>query len=262
MRIFVVVLVSTLLLSSKVFAQFPTPYCSTNFSAGILAITHVSIGTISNASPVTPNGGALQDFTTISTALTAGSSYQLTVQGQTGGQPDNYRAFFDWNRDGDFDDFGEQYYISPISSSTGSDGVSSSTNILVPFGINPGITRMRIIKNTEIISGPCTTTGRGQAEDYSISLLFPPPKVVHVKEGASGLNNGTSWRNAYQRLEEAMAAARARDTIKIAAGRYTPGTVSEQSITPAEGMVILGGVPACWRYQRHRKKFCCSSNHC
>ena len=91
-------LVLCFLIQSDLIAQFPAPYCAANFSFGVRPITRVSVNTIHNISPLSPDGGPLQDFTSQSTNLISGTPYWFTVSGNTAGSNlDYYQAYFDWN---------------------------------------------------------------------------------------------------------------------------------------------------------------------
>jgi hypothetical protein len=45
---------------------------------------------------------------------------------------------------------------------------------------------------------------------------------VYVKQDAQGTNDGSSWNNAFTKLETALDAAKPGDQLWIAAGKYTP----------------------------------------
>ncbi len=47
-------------------------------------------------------------------------------------------------------------------------------------------------------------------------------EIRRVKAGASGLNNGTSWADAFNYLQDALAVASAGDQIWVARGTYQP----------------------------------------
>ncbi|RYF96046.1 MAG: hypothetical protein EOO00_03675, partial [Chitinophagaceae bacterium] len=234
------------LLTFSASAQFPAPYCTEAMPLGVMPITRVSIGTIDNRSPVTPGGPAHEDFTSLSTNLLGGQTYQVTVEGVTNGNvADNYHLFADWNGDGDFSDAGERRIIGSISNSTGSDGISATTSITPPTDATPGASRLRIVKRSGISSFPCGNSGLGQAEDYTIFLSVPPPRAIYVKTTAPGSDNsGTSWANAMTSLTSALTVARANDTIRIAAGTYKPGNNRSDMFFLKSGALMLGGYPA------------------
>lgn len=98
-------------------------------------------------------------------------------------------------------------------------------------------------------------TGAGGNQDYENSLNWEqckiPPftngkKVIFVKANAIGLQNGTSWENAFTSLEKALDAAsfcENLDEIWVAEGTYKPnqGTDRSKSFVIPEGKAIYGG---------------------
>lgn len=109
-----------------------------------------------------------EDFTDIYTTVTPGSTYQFT--GTISHPPydqDQIIVWIDYNRDGDFEDSGEQVFLSPV-------GVGPhSSDITIPSGASPGLTRMRVRLHDSGLgpnATPCGTSDYGQVEDYSIMI--------------------------------------------------------------------------------------------
>lgn len=68
------------------------------------------------------------------------------------------------------------------------------------------------------------------------------PQVLYVNSIATGLNNGTSWANAFTNLQNALIAC--SDTIKVAKGTYFPSNANEYvSFWLEKSRIILGGFP-------------------
>jgi hypothetical protein len=160
-------------------AQFPNPYCNISFTSAVEPITLVNFGGINNSTGPLVNGTpALEDFTGTTGNVTAGQNYTMTVKGNTDGNFTTYiRVFIDWNQNNILNDAGEVYDIGTIANSTGVDAIQVSASIAVPTTALAGNTRMRVMKRYNGYStGPCQTgAGYGQAEDYTLAVLVPPP---------------------------------------------------------------------------------------
>jgi hypothetical protein len=67
--------------------------------------------------------------------------------------------------------------------------------------------------------------------------------VVYVDDSATGLNNGTSWANAYTSLQAALAVAAAPQEIRVGQGTYRPTATSDPraSFALRSGVAVLGG---------------------
>ena len=55
--------------------------------------------------------------------------------------------------------------------------------------------------------------------------LYARGQVIFVNHAASGSNNGTSWTNAYNLVQDAIDNASSGDSIFIAKGTYLPTTI-------------------------------------
>ena len=69
------------------------------------------------------------------------------------------------------------------------------------------------------------------------------PQAIHVDPAATGLNDGSTWNNAYVSLTDALAAALPSQEIRVAQGTYKPTTTTNQFISfiIPSGVKILGG---------------------
>jgi predicted outer membrane repeat protein len=77
---------------------------------------------------------------------------------------------------------------------------------------------------------------------------------IYVDQDAAGLNNGTSWEDAYVDLQSALAAAVSGDEIYVAEGIYKPTTGSDRTATfqLEDGVDLYGGFDGVELYVTHR----------
>ena len=68
-------------------------------------------------------------------------------------------------------------------------------------------------------------------------------KIIYVDLNAAGENDGSSWANAHNNLQDAIAESEPTDEIWVAAGTYRPttGTDREVSFEVPDGVKIYGG---------------------
>jgi gliding motility-associated-like protein len=163
-------LVSLLIISVCIHLHTLAQYCTPSFPSGTEAICRVQFNTIDNSTSCTAGGSAYEDFTAISTTVSPGNTYPITVYGNTFGSYTNHiNVYIDWNNNGILNDAGESFYIGTIVN-CGNCAVTG--NITIPAGAS-GPKRMRVIKKYSTQADPCNTAGFGQAEDYTIMVTTP-----------------------------------------------------------------------------------------
>ena len=108
--------------------------------------------------------------------MTFGSKYDLTIERKTNSNQVNYKAWIDWNIDGDFNDAGEE-----VLSSGSISGTSTTATFTVPKLKNSfeGRTKLRIGASYGSFSNsPCGVNQVGEFEDYLIELANDNTKPV------------------------------------------------------------------------------------
>ena len=110
------------------YGQFPSPYCGPlAFATNVEPITLVNFAGINNVSDATADplvNAAHEDFTAIFANVNAGSTYPISIKGNSDGSyTDMVRVYIDWNQNNDFTDAGESYDLGSIVGSTGTDAV-------------------------------------------------------------------------------------------------------------------------------------------
>jgi len=127
-------------------------------------ISSITVGSFTNSSGAT----GYTDFTSLSTNLTAGETYSISLlPGFSSSTYNEYwKIWIDLNHDGDFEDTGENVFDQG--------GMSSSTvsgNITIPVGTAAVTTRMRITMKYNGEPTSCENTfSYGEVEDYTVNI--------------------------------------------------------------------------------------------
>lgn len=126
------------------------------------AIVSVTLGDINNESGA--KKAAYEDFTSLSTDITAGQTLQLTANFNPSGKGGIIGAWVDWNNDGLFSDEGE--FMGYLS--------EEFIPVAIPknFTVAPGPKRLRIVGNaTGEKPSPHGEYRYGQTEDYTLNVV-------------------------------------------------------------------------------------------
>ncbi|CDF80533.1 hypothetical protein BN863_28210 [Formosa agariphila KMM 3901] len=135
----------------------------------VVPITQVTFAGIDNSSDSSSND-ELERFCDVTGTVTRGSSYSMTLGGETNGKDVYFVAFIDWDQDGEFeetnyDDDNERQKITNFSSNES----SGTGTLVVPADAQLGTTTIRIIKrNGGSPNNPCDNYDEGQAEEYTL----------------------------------------------------------------------------------------------
>ncbi|MFH2094562.1 MAG: GEVED domain-containing protein [Bacteroidota bacterium] len=163
-------------------------YCAAGATTCDEYISRVQVGSIDNSTACTAGGYA--NYTGMSTTMSIGTGYGITV---TNGYPyssDQCGVWVDWNQDYDFLDANETITI------TGTPGTGPYTaTITPPAGATLGNTRMRVrICYTTGLSS-CGTASYGEVEDYTVNVTSSgcttpgaPTSVVGTPTGQTTAN--------------------------------------------------------------------------
>ena len=156
-------------------------------------ILNVSLNTINETSSSNPE---YTDFTSVSTTLTLGETYPLSVNINTGGNYTSYvKVWIDWNRDGSFNNASnEAIELGIIDDNSNGQPSLSPIAITVPSNATVGNVRMRVSSNSDNADSdyatPCASFGYGEVEDYIINIARPTGAEIHVEGNNNTILNG------------------------------------------------------------------------
>jgi photosystem II stability/assembly factor-like uncharacterized protein len=107
------------------------------------------------------------DYTSLSTQLTVGQHYNITITNGNSFANDDLGIWIDWNHDGDFDDIDENIVCNVDDNGQGTFGFNvPNTAKLVATTM-----RVRIKWSGSNCGTPCGTTNYGEVEDYAIEVM-------------------------------------------------------------------------------------------
>jgi len=149
-------------------AQYCTPVYTTGTADGDY-INGVTVGAIANTgSGAAITGVGYSDYTALSSDLTVGSTYTMTLDNNPSWSQ-TYTAWIDYDQD-------EVFETTEVLGGVGlSAGASGTVTFTVPVGTPGGSTRMRVRciypSGLAIPQDPCLSANYGEAEDYTINIV-------------------------------------------------------------------------------------------
>ncbi len=160
-------------------------------------IAGVDVGSLSNTS----GAAGYTDYTsqTVNLAPGANVAVELTPGFASSTYSEYWKIWIDYNRDGDFEDAGEEVF-----SANGTSAVSGSFTVSASAS---GTTRMRVTMKYNGAPTPCETFTYGEVEDYTVTFsgTLPPPVAEFTASSTSiyvgnsvtftdqSSNNPTAW---------------------------------------------------------------------
>jgi hypothetical protein len=162
-------------------------YCAASGGTCDEYISHVTIGSISNASGCS---GGYTNYTSLTAQVYKGVSSTLTVANGLAYTGDNCYVWIDWNQDMDFNDYGEAF--------NALGGPSAFTaQIIAPEDAKYGNHRMRIriYYSPSDSPSPCGTASYGEVEDYTLFLGQPGLWVGGTAGQTQNWNTAANWHD-------------------------------------------------------------------
>jgi PKD repeat protein len=197
-------------------------------------IAEVQIGDFVNAS----DAAGYTDFTGLTVQLTADESYDVNLTpGFSGSSYTEYwKIWIDYNKDGDFDDAGEEMF-------GGSGSIPVSGTMYVPADAIPGETRMRVSMEWLSDPVPCGNFDYGEVEDYTVFVNPPgiPIETGIVSQATSSWQTVNLQRNYTNMVVVAAVNYRTAEDTAVVRIRNATGNSFEMMIQNPMEIEIVGG---------------------
>lgn len=142
----------------------PADYCAAAGGGNAEFIKIVTFGEIQNVTGYT----SYSDFTSQSTSLDVGKTYEFYVTVGNYFLQDQCGAWIDWNQDEVFDE--EIIPLVVVPDPTEPDTAVFKAIVTVPLGVPTGSTRLRVRLMYTGDLNPCGTTNWGEVEDYTVNV--------------------------------------------------------------------------------------------
>jgi poly(3-hydroxybutyrate) depolymerase len=176
-------------------------YCLPVSSGAGLELTGFTLASnvLSQNTGWSENGYGL--FANSAILLNSGSTFSFSTQ-KTTASSHTESVWIDYNRDGDFDDAGEQVATAILNTT------SNSGSFVVPAGVSNGYTRMRIRLTPTSINACAGSATVGETEDYVVELsgcvsianpvtAIVNPSIIKPGDGTSLLATGCALGTTY-----------------------------------------------------------------
>ncbi|MEM9544822.1 MAG: GEVED domain-containing protein [Bacteroidota bacterium] len=146
--------------------EIPLNYCNSNGNnTSDEYIGNVTISNINNTTGA--SAGGYGDFTNLVAEITQDEVTSISITPVWTGTVYNeaYSVWIDYNKDGDFEDSGEQVFTQSPTQTTPING-----SFTVPASSSLGTTRMRVSMKYNALPTPCESFTWGEVEDYTVNI--------------------------------------------------------------------------------------------
>lgn len=219
-----------------------TTYCtSQSGSTSFMKIQNVKLNTIDNSST---GGAGYEDFSYLSTDVTKGSSYTITITPFWSGTvyPMRYAVYADYNNNGVFTNTGETLWT---QASTSNPTVSGTFTI--PTTATTGKVRLRVVMIYSSAPASCNSYSYGQTEDYTINIqdilavsdlssdnkvsIYPNPvkDILNIKTKEAGESTYKIYNAAGQSVANGKSVENKIDVNRLPSGNYVIELVNKKS---------------------------------